>query len=719
MAEAGMRRFERVESDLRKNTLFSVGSAAHCGIIPPMFRSAVPITGQSARDSGLAWRPAAPAHRLRTAADLPGASFRFFRRWLAVVLLILIHVAAPTGYAQTYTATSIPVSFSDITATGTALGLSDDSISGAIPLPFAFNFYGTNYNSVYISSNGFITFLDSQSNGCCAGQIVPNATSPDGFIAGAWNDIYPPGNGAVMYETQGAVGSRVFIVMFKDVPNCCGNAAAYTFNIKLFEGSNIAEVHIVDANSDGSVITVGIENTDGTDGIQSYSGVASVNNVAFRYSAGEPPTVTTLAATAVVPTGALLNGSVNPNSDGTDVHFEYSTDPGLAGASSTPGQNIGSGNAAMPVNAAVTELVPNTTYYFRAVGTNAAGTTHGSILSFTTYTLNFGGAGSSASGGVLDATLIPSSGVQTFVNVNGLGYDIVVTTSGLNRAGSASYFGDAGWWFEGGSPTSGYGTVTFRFYQTGTTNPYSLSGVDFRLLDAEVNERFRNFGYWDAENNYLGTTVGGGILSFSHNPVYHATDGSYDNNAAREGGDQMGKWIEMNLSNLAISGFTFQAHRQTSSAGSVIMSDLVAPWAGWRTQYFGAAPFPAAADDFANPDSDGPLNIFEYFYGTDPTSPDLPDPLVTTFIAGKLAVTFPRNVSATDATATVQGADNVNGPWTDLARSVNGAPFVALILGVDVFETGTGLIRDVEVRDLYLVGDPMHPTRFMRLRIVH
>lgn len=68
---------------------------------------------------------------------------------------------------------------------------------------------------------------------------------------------------------------------------------------------------------------------------------------------------------------------------------------------------------------------------------------------------------------------------------------------------------------------------------------------------------------------------------------------------------------------------------------------------------------------------------------------------------------------------TVQGADNPAGPWTDLARSINGNPFVALVVGVPVSETGGNPIFDVQVGDQYLGTDPGHPTRFLRLQVVH
>ena len=51
---------------------------------------------------------------------------------------------------------------------------------------------------------------------------------------------------------------------------------------------------------------------------------------------------------------------------------------------SVPAQSGLTGTSAVPVNAALTGLQPNTTYYYEVVATNSVGTTDGSILSFTT-----------------------------------------------------------------------------------------------------------------------------------------------------------------------------------------------------------------------------------------------------------------------------------------------------------------------------------------------
>jgi hypothetical protein len=113
----------------------------------------------------------------------------------------------------------------------------------------------------------------------------------------------------------------------------------------------------------------------------------------INYNPISNPSATTNAATSVGSTTATLNGTVgdggqngsgDPNS--SDYYFQYGTDPGLAGATSTsPVTFNGTGQAAI---ANITGLVINTTYYFRVIAVNDAGTTiASSILSFATLGL--------------------------------------------------------------------------------------------------------------------------------------------------------------------------------------------------------------------------------------------------------------------------------------------------------------------------------------------
>ena len=98
--------------------------------------------------------------------------------------------------------------------------------------------------------------------------------------------------------------------------------------------------------------------------------------------AAGPPRVTTDAATALSSTGATLNGTVNPNGNATTYYFEYG--PTKTYGTKTAVVNAGSGNAKSPASAPVSGLTASTTYHFRLVATNSAGTTNGRDKAFTT-----------------------------------------------------------------------------------------------------------------------------------------------------------------------------------------------------------------------------------------------------------------------------------------------------------------------------------------------
>jgi lysophospholipase L1-like esterase len=103
----------------------------------------------------------------------------------------------------------------------------------------------------------------------------------------------------------------------------------------------------------------------------------------------QPPTVSTAAATSITTSGATLNGTVNPNGlEVSDAHFEYGIDSNLATFSTTSVQPLSAGLTAQPITASLSGLIPGTTYYFRVAATNSAGTSKGTIISFTTQNLS-------------------------------------------------------------------------------------------------------------------------------------------------------------------------------------------------------------------------------------------------------------------------------------------------------------------------------------------
>ncbi len=114
-----------------------------------------------------------------------------------------------------------------------------------------------------------------------------------------------------------------------------------------------------------------------------YAGNTSSGATASATPVGDtPPTVTTNSATSITATGATLNGTVNPNGTSTTAYFQYGTSTGYG--TSTTSQSMGSGTSGVPLTQAINDLNCNTTYHYRAVGTNSGGTVNGSDMTFVT-----------------------------------------------------------------------------------------------------------------------------------------------------------------------------------------------------------------------------------------------------------------------------------------------------------------------------------------------
>src|SRR4051812_18112555 len=85
------------------------------------------------------------------------------------------------------------------------------------------------------------------------------------------------------------------------------------------------------------------------------------------------PTVGIVGASDIQGGSALLRGVGNPEGLPTPYRFEYTPHPGSAGALKTIPTPAGSDSAAKAVRAAISDLAPNTTYYYRLTATNSSG----------------------------------------------------------------------------------------------------------------------------------------------------------------------------------------------------------------------------------------------------------------------------------------------------------------------------------------------------------
>lgn len=174
-----------------------------------------------------------------------------------------------------YSGNDIAFSLRNIAQSGTFVPLDDDAQSGAIALGFSFNFYGSVFDSVHISSNGFLDF-DGGDSGCCEGRPLPQVDDiSGGIIAGFWEDLNNP-QGNIRHQTLGPAGSREFVVGFYDVDHFFGDTPV-TFEMILHEGSNHIEFQYLSAaaDNDNRPHSIGIERPDQQDGLQVFLGASS------------------------------------------------------------------------------------------------------------------------------------------------------------------------------------------------------------------------------------------------------------------------------------------------------------------------------------------------------------------------------------------------------------------------------------------------------------
>ncbi len=100
------------------------------------------------------------------------------------------------------------------------------------------------------------------------------------------------------------------------------------------------------------------------------------------FSTAGAPVARTGAAQAVGPSTAQLTGTVDARGRHTTWYFEYGEST-FYGAK-TPAKSGGSAFGAKTVTASISGLRPSTTYHFRVVATNDAGTSRGADVTFAT-----------------------------------------------------------------------------------------------------------------------------------------------------------------------------------------------------------------------------------------------------------------------------------------------------------------------------------------------
>lgn len=188
---------------------------------------------------------------------------------LGLTVVILGTFAAGTSRAASigpdafgYVATnSVPFAFADISGTGTQVLVSQDDNFATANIGFTFNFYGTGYTQVFISSNGMLTF--GLPDASFTNQNFQTTDIGEAAVAPWWDDLFT-GTDGVYYETDGVAGSRVMTIEYRNTGFFSGGGIV-TFEAQLFENGvirfNYLSTQTGTGNASAASGTVGIRNT--------------------------------------------------------------------------------------------------------------------------------------------------------------------------------------------------------------------------------------------------------------------------------------------------------------------------------------------------------------------------------------------------------------------------------------------------------------------------
>lgn len=205
--------------------------------------------------------------------------------FLALILCLSQPAMAQTyGFDQTL-GTSSPY---DYTSAGTAVLTipSEDVLSAAQPIPFAWSFFGNSKTHYYVSDNGYITFDPSAVTSFPSNTSIPNAGGPNDAIYAFWDDLgVIEGTGSVdevRTSNYGEAPNRVHVIQWFSVTPAGGTGFVYA-TIRLYECGDF-DVVLNYGNATGMTATIGCENSTGTLGVQ----VAGSPNIPYPSTVSAP-----------------------------------------------------------------------------------------------------------------------------------------------------------------------------------------------------------------------------------------------------------------------------------------------------------------------------------------------------------------------------------------------------------------------------------------------
>ena len=232
----------------------------------------------------------------------------------------------------------------------------EEGYAGPFPLGFNFKYYGNTKTQVYVSTNGIIMFNTLNTN-IYSNTGIPNSSIPNEYIAPFWDDLDGRTQGTVHYQQDG----NKFTIQFTNWQKYSGTGSL-TFQVVLHSSGKIV-IYYNNMNATLNSATVGIENPNGTDGLQvAYNANYVQNNLALQFSA-EPDWLTAQNMQGTVYNGNSIAVLLNFITEGLDSG-DYSMDMKITSNDPINPELI------IPVAMKITSIVPVELTSFTATSEN-------------------------------------------------------------------------------------------------------------------------------------------------------------------------------------------------------------------------------------------------------------------------------------------------------------------------------------------------------------
>jgi hypothetical protein len=151
--------------------------------------------------------------------------------------------------------------WNDISSMGSLHSMTGSNTFYPMELPFEFPFYGKLKTQVKIASNGYLTFGEDGID--YSNDEIPNDLNPNDVIAPFWDDL--KSNGGALYSYHDVDNQRVIFQYTNWI--FYNGTGSLNFQVILYKNGDIEFVY---GSMSGNMTsaTVGIENSDATDGLQ-------------------------------------------------------------------------------------------------------------------------------------------------------------------------------------------------------------------------------------------------------------------------------------------------------------------------------------------------------------------------------------------------------------------------------------------------------------------